>query len=153
MKTVVPFRDEDLDQVRALYGRASPAITHGPWDDDLIAINEVYVAPGGCFLVVKEDRQIIGMGALRIHGDRGAEIKRMRVDPSRQRQGIGQTVFDALLQHAKSAQFRRLFLDTDARWIGAQRFYEKNDFVEYRRESWRGTTLILYERMLTDQPH
>ena len=153
MKTVRPFRAEDLDQVRALYERASLAITHGPWEEDLIAINEVYVAPGGCFLVVEEGRRIIAMGALKMHKDRGAEIKRMRVDPPSQRQGAGQMVLDALLQHANHAHVRRMFLDTDARWVGAQRFYKKNGFVEYRRKLWHGITLILYERMLTDRLH
>ena len=156
MKTLRPFRNEDLDQVWTLHESAMlatgvPLAGPGPWEDDLRAINDVYVAPGGCFYVVEENHRLVAMGALRIHGSREAEIKRMRVDPSSQRQGVGQLVIDALIRHARHAQIHRIFLDAGEQLVAARRFYEKNGFVEYRREIWRGFPMIFYERKLPDR--
>jgi GNAT superfamily N-acetyltransferase len=151
MLTLRSFRDEDSAQVRALYERATLATAgHGPWEDDLAAISTTYISPGGCFVVVQEESSIIAMGALRLHGTHEAEVKRMRVDPSKQRRGLGQMVLDGLLRHATKARVRRVFLDTDDQWSSARRFYEKNGFVEYQRKHWQGTTLVLYERTLGD---
>ncbi len=83
------FHDEDTAQVRALYERATLATAgHGPWEDDLAAISTTYITPGGCFVVVQEESNIIAMGALRLHGTHESEVKRMRVDPSKQRPQI-----------------------------------------------------------------
>ena len=77
MKTLRSFRNEDLAQVWALHERAMLATGvalagPGPWEDDLRAINDVYISPGGCFYVVEEDRRIIAMGALRMHRKSGS---------------------------------------------------------------------------------
>lgn len=88
------------------------------------------------------------MGALRILSPTEAEIKRMRVEPSRQHQRLGQSILDHLLAHARSRGIARVILDTSELQKPAQAFYEKNGFVEYGRSEWNGITLILYERML-----
>lgn len=150
MMTLRPFRSDDLAQVWTLHESAMLATGvalagPGPWEDDLRAILSTYVSPGGCFFVVEEDQRIIAMGALRLHDDGEAEIKRMRVDPAFQRQGIGKLVLDALLQHAKQAKLRRIFLDTGEQLVAARHFYEKNGFTEFRREVWHGFPMIFYE--------
>lgn len=148
------FQSNDAKQVFALHEealRATGAFSkRGPWDNDLENIEKIYVRPGGCFYVVEEDGVIIGMGALKRHANGEGEIKRMRIAPEKQRRGLGQMIFDALLKTAVKNDISRIFLDTTNRQIAAQKFYQKNGFKETHREELRSMTVIYYE-MLIDQ--
>lgn len=53
----------------------------GPWDDDLDAIESVYLDGLGEFLVGVAGGRIVAMGALLRRSKLVAEIKRMRVHP------------------------------------------------------------------------
>lgn len=128
--------------------RATGAFTkRGPWDKDLENIEQVYVQTGGSFYVVEENEAIIGMGALKRHENGEAEIKRMRIAPDKQRRGLGQLIFDALLNDAADHNVSRIFLDTTNQQIAAQKFYEKNGFKEFRREELQTMTVIYYEKL------
>lgn len=150
MKTLRPFREGDAEQVWSLHERALAVVGahagHGPWDDDLRKIDEVYVRTGGCFLVVVEDEHLLAMGALKRHANGEGEVKRMRVEPAFQRQGLGQLLLDALLKDAKGKGIKRLFLDTTEQQVAAQRLYEKNGFTKFETKRWRDMTMIYYER-------
>lgn len=141
----------DRAQVVDLHERALLAtgalVEHG-MDDDLRNIEETYVRPGGCFYVMDEDGAVIAMGALRLHGNDEGEIKRMRVEPSQQHRGYGQTVLDALIKAAKNRGISRLYLDTTSQQTAAQKFYEKNGFQEFRRQKLQRMTVIYYEMSL-----
>jgi len=128
--------------------REAGSFALGPWDDDLKNIEDVYIRPGGCFVLIEENGSIQAMGALKIASEYEAEIKRMRVETSLQRKGYGQQIFDYLLLHAKEHGIKRLFLDTTHHLTAAQRFYEKNGFAEYERKPLSSFTLILYEKFL-----
>ena len=117
----------------------------GSWDEDFKNIEEVYINPGGCFVLIEENGSIKAMGALKIVSEKVAEIKRMRVETSLQRQGLGQKIFDYLLLHAKNSGIERIILDTSEVQEAAQKFYIKNGFTEYKRETWRNMTIIFYE--------
>jgi len=118
----------------------------GPWDADMDNIEEIYIRPGGCFVLIEENGAIQAMGALKIISEKVAEIKRMRVETSLQRQGLGQKILDYLLLHAKSKGIERIILDTSELQGAAQNFYKKNGFTEYKRSKWNGLTIIFYER-------
>jgi GNAT superfamily N-acetyltransferase len=145
------YRKEDADKVVEFHERVlkqTGVFAPGPWNDDMRKIEEVYIRPGGCFLLIEENEEIIAMGALKIISEKEAEIKRMRVDPARQRQGFGQLIFNRLLEFAHQREINRLILDTTEIQTSARRFYEKNNFIEYGRKTWNGHVLILYERIL-----
>jgi ribosomal protein S18 acetylase RimI-like enzyme len=149
--TVRHFRNEDTQKAIEFHERVlrgTGTFVPGPWNDDMKNIEAVYVRPGGCFVLIEEDETIIAMGALKILSDHEAEIKRMRVEPSRQRQGLGQMILDYLLSHAKKRGIQRVILNTTELQKQAQRFYEKNQFVEYGRDTWGDFKLILYERII-----
>ncbi|HEX3043347.1 MAG TPA: GNAT family N-acetyltransferase [Bacillota bacterium] len=132
------FRKEDTEKVIEFHERVlrgTGTFVPGPWNDDMKNIEEVYIRPGGCFVLTEEGASIIAMGALKILSDTEAEIKRMRVEPSRQRRGLGQQILDYLLSHAKKQEIQRVILDTTELQKAAQRFYEKNQFVEYGRDT------------------
>ena len=150
------FQPADAKQVFALHERALEATgaftKRGPWDHDLENIEEIYVRPGGCFYVIEEANAIIAMGALKRHAKGEGEIKRMRVAPEKQRQGLGQQLLNVLLETAKERGILKIILDTTNQQSAAQKFYVKNGFRETRREKLRTMTVIYYERIIPTSP-
>ena len=123
-------------------------IGSGHWDEDLNNIEAIYLQPGGDFLIVSHENRLIAMGALRRIDESCGEIKRMRVEPSFQGQGLGQRLLNALIERARELGYRKIVLDTTVKQIAAQRLYEKNGFTEVRRGSLGGFKTIYYERFL-----
>ena len=68
----------------------------GPWDDDLRDIKKYYLDSNGEFLIVLDNDTLIGMGAFRKINSHDAEIKRMRVAPVCQGQGVGKMILKKL---------------------------------------------------------
>ncbi|HZO75316.1 MAG TPA: GNAT family N-acetyltransferase [Ktedonobacteraceae bacterium] len=130
-----------LQQTGAYLGR-------GPWDNDINAIEEVYLKNQGEFLVGECDGLIVAMGALRRTSSERAEIKRMRVHPDYQGRGYGQLILDELEAHARALGYQVLHLDTSILQIPAQRLYEKNGFSEVGRATYQQLEVILYEKQL-----
>lgn len=139
-----------IQQTGAYLGR-------GPWDDDVYAIEEVYLKKWGEFLIGECDSLFVAMGALKRTSPERAEIKRMRVHPDYQGRGYGQLILDELEARARALGYQVLHLDTSIVQIPAQRLYEKNGFHEVSRATYRqevGTgnyqqlEVILYEKQL-----
>ena len=139
-----------LQQAGAYLGR-------GRWDDDIYAIEEVYLKNQGAFLIGECEGLVVAMGALKRTSPERAEIKRMRVHPEYQGRGYGQLILDELEAHARALGYRTLHLDTSILQLPAQRLYEKNGFLEvgrdtYQQEIGRDTSqqleVILYEKPL-----
>ncbi|GCE15257.1 GNAT family N-acetyltransferase [Tengunoibacter tsumagoiensis] len=139
-----------LQQTGAYLGR-------GPWDDDIYAIEDVYLKNQGEFLVGEYDGQVVAMGALKRTDAERAEIKRMRIHPSYQGRGYGQLILHELEAYARSLGYQILQLDTSILQIPAQKLYEKNGYHEVGRETYQqeiGKDLyqplevILYEKQL-----
>lgn len=146
------YRPGDREAVRALHREALEATGtyagDGPWDADLEDVEGSYLKSGGDFLVAVLEGGIVGMGALVRTGPDRAEIRRMRVRPDLQRQGIGRRILRALEERARAMGCLRLHLDTSARQTGAQRFYLKNGYREVDRRAARGEECVFYERSL-----
>lgn len=147
------YRQADKDAVWRLHNVALEQIDahggNGPWDDDLHHIEQVYLESGGEFLVGTENDRLVAMGALLPAGPGQAEIKRMRVEPDRQRQGLGRAILEALLDVAKQKKLSRLHLETTTCQIGAQRLYESAGFVRTGSGRHGTFTLLQYEKHLT----
>ncbi|GAA3599087.1 hypothetical protein GCM10022223_13150 [Kineosporia mesophila] len=88
--------------LRSVMADAGP----GPGDDDLNDIRQHYLEPGGEFLVLETNAQIIAMGALRRTGPTTAEVKRMRVHPDHQGSGHGRLLLNTLEERAVSRGIR-----------------------------------------------
>ena len=139
-----------IQQTGAYLGR-------GPWDDDVYAIEEVYLKNHGEFLVGEYDGLLVAMGALKRTGPERAEVKRMRIHPDYQGRGYGQRMLDELEACARALGYRTLHLDTSLLQIAAQRLYEKNGFREVGRDTYQQwidkdisqpLEVILYEKQL-----
>ena len=122
----------------------------GPWDNDLLHIEQVYLSNGGEFLIGTLEKRIVAMGAFRKTSAERAEIKRMRVHPDFQGNGYGQLILDELERRAKMVGYTSLHLDTSVVQIAAQKLYMKNGYRETGREIHRGLECILFEKSIAD---
>jgi len=133
------FEEQDQDAVYALHLlglKQTGSYIENPeardeWDKDLLNIRETYLNGEGEFLVAHSGVKIVGMGALRKHDARTAEIKRMRVDPEFQGIGIGGRI-----------------LDTSVMQVPAQHLYESRGFELYKRDIQYGQGMMYYEKEL-----
>jgi GNAT superfamily N-acetyltransferase len=120
---------------------------HSGYDADLTRIEAEYLQNGE-FLIATINEELIGMGAIRKIDNRTAEIRRMRVEPDYQGQGLGSLILDRLMETAKALGYTRLILDTTDKMSVARRLYENRGFKEYRRNILDGFTVIFYEMNL-----
>ena len=142
------FVSSDTEKVVEFHKRIlneTGAYIPGRWDEDLSNIEDVYINPGGCFIIIEHNNEIQAMGALKGISEKIAEVKRMRVETSLQRQGFGQKILDYLLSYAKEQGYERIILDTTNFQETAQNFYIKNGFTEYDRKELNDMTIIFYE--------
>jgi len=132
------YRPSDKEEVFQLHVRAlkneDAHIYTGEWEKDFEDVEGVYVNNRGEFLVGTIDNKIIAMGGLRKMTEDIVELRRMRVDPAFQRKGYGQMILDALEKRAKELGYKVIQLNTSLKQIPAQKIYEKNGYVEIKRE-------------------
>jgi ribosomal protein S18 acetylase RimI-like enzyme len=121
----------------------------GPWDDDLRDINKHYLESNGEFLIVLDDDKIVGMGAFRKISSNDAEIKRMRVAPECQGQGVGKMVLTKLIESAINKGYSTLILETSDKQIAANALYRNYGFVGIKQEIINGYNCSWYEKKLT----
>ena len=147
--TIRRYEPGDREAVWKLHNDALHAVGahlgNGPWDEDLDAIEAVYLEDGGEFLVGILDQEVVAMGALRRNSDDRAGITRMRVAPSLQGRGIGQTLLEALHNRATELGYATLHLDTTVQQTAARRLYEKNGYREVGRGPIGPFECIYYE--------
>ncbi len=104
---------------------------------DLDDITAHYVTPGHYFVVVEQDGELIGTGALVAEGAGGeavGRIVRMSVAPEHRGQGLGRALVEHLLEEARRCGYRRMLVETTKEWHDAIRLYQRCGFVEYARD-------------------
>lgn len=146
------YQKSDNQQVKDLHRIALESTDafakSGKWDKDLDDITEIYLRKGEFLVGLLGDR-IILMGALKPISDDAVEMKRVRVHPDFQRKGLGQLILESLERRAKELGYKKILLDTTVKQIAAQKMYEKNGYVEIRRqtEGWP-LEMIFYSKRL-----
>lgn len=132
------YQASDKEEVFSLHVRVlkneGAYLYAGIWEKDFEDIEGIYINNRGEFLVGTINNQIIAMGGLRKKTEDMVELRRMRVDPMFQRIGFGQMILDALEKKAWELGYKVIQLNTSARQVSAQRFYEKNGYMEIKRE-------------------
>ncbi len=153
MFTLRRYKPADAEAVAYLHvyaiQQAGAYLGRGPWDDDIYAIEEVYLNNQGEFLIGEWNGIFVGMGALRRTNPERAQIKRMRIHPDYQGRGFGQIIYDELESRARAIGYKTLHLDTSVVQVPAQKLYEKNGFREVGRDVYQGLEVILYEKQLS----
>jgi ribosomal protein S18 acetylase RimI-like enzyme len=139
------FRSGDAEAVWRLHNTALEDAGvhggHGPWEEDLRDVPGIYLDPGGEFLVGLAGNGLVGMGGLLRLSAGEAEVKRMRVHPRLQRQGLGRLILDGLEARARAFGFRTIRLDTTREQAAAQCLYEA---AGYRRTGERQLGRFLF---------
>ncbi|HZZ71043.1 MAG TPA: GNAT family N-acetyltransferase [Pirellulales bacterium] len=120
----------------------------GPWDDDLRQIEKVYCNPYGDFLVGLLHGRMVVMGALRKTGSGRCEIRRVRVHPDFQRQGLGRKIINRLEGHARQLGYHTVHLQTQEIQHAAREFYRRLGYRETRRKVLDGRDYVEFEKVL-----
>jgi len=98
--------------------------------DSLPTHHEDMRPPAGVFLVALLGGEPIGCGALKCHGDKPVEIKRMWVAPSARGLGVGRRLLAELERRAADNGHRRVRLDTNGRLTEAIGMYRSAGYHE-----------------------
>ena len=79
---------------------------------DMDDIQKNYLNNGGIFLVIEDENQIIGTGAIRQLEDKACELKRLWLLTEYHGQGLGYRMLQELLSIAREMGYKRIRLET-----------------------------------------
>lgn len=99
---------------------------------DLQTIPGFYQVNNGNFWVARINGIVIGTISLLDIGERQAALRKMFVHKEYRGKewGVGQKLLDTLLDWAREKNIKEIYLGTTEKFLAAQRFYEKNAFVQ-----------------------
>ncbi len=98
---------------------------------DMDNIQASYFESGGIFLVMLDNEEIIGTGAIRRHEDDICELKRLWFLQEYQGKRLGYQMLQELLVFARDMGYRRIRLETHVVYQKrAVEFYKRIGFVE-----------------------
>jgi putative acetyltransferase len=95
-----------------------------------ISVDEMADARTTVFVARADTGHAVGCGAVTVHEDGIAEVKRMFTVPEARGAGIGAQVLDAIIEHARQQGLVWLMLETGSgpAFADAQRLYERAGF-------------------------
>ncbi len=104
---------------------------------DLNDIPSFYQVKNGNFWIARIDEKVIGTIALLDIGNDQAVLRKMFVvkEYRGKEHGVGQALLDQLIEWAREKAITEIFLGTTEKFLGAQRFYEKNGFTEIPKQN------------------
>ncbi|HET9913501.1 MAG TPA: GNAT family N-acetyltransferase [Anaerolineales bacterium] len=103
---------------------------------DMDELQQTYFDDSGIFLVLTEDDQIIGTGAIRKIDDQTCELKRLWLLFEYHGQGLGYRMIQELFSFARGKGYRRMRLETDqTAQSRAFELYKRLGFYEIPRYS------------------
>ena len=104
--------------------------------DDLDDIQRTYFERDGIFLVMTDNEQIIGTGAVRKLDETTCELKRVWLEFEYHGQALGYRMIQELLMFARQRGYRRIRLETDREAQSrAYELYKRLGFYEIPRYS------------------
>lgn len=145
------FQDNDKSAVFALHQLAmenAGGYLPGPWDSDFESIQQIYLSGGGEFLVGEIDGEIVAMGALLPVDAETAEVKRIRVSPAVQGQGLGEKMLTTLERRADELGYKWLTLDTLEMQTSAVKLFRRNGYLEIGSGSFEGRKQLWFRKEL-----
>jgi GNAT superfamily N-acetyltransferase len=132
----------DLDAVRSLWldyltwGNDELEARHGfrlpvqeAVEHDIATIGK-FQPPDGRLLLGYDDNVAVGTACMRRIALDTCEIKRMWVDPSSRRGGLGRAMLDRLLATARAAGYQRVLLDSPDFMTAAHGLYRSSGFTD-----------------------
>jgi putative acetyltransferase len=95
---------------------------------DIDNFQSYYFGNSGLFLVVIDDNQVVGTGAVRRIDESVCELKRLWLLESYHGKGLGYRVLQKLIKFAQEKGYKKILLETDHAQERAFRFYRKAGF-------------------------
>jgi N-acetylglutamate synthase-like GNAT family acetyltransferase len=131
------YKDTVIDLILSIQNKEFEIPITIQQQPDLNEISKFYQVNNGNFWIGKIEDKVIGTIALLDIGNNKAALRKMFVAKEFRGKefGIGQNLLNTLLGWAKHKGVTEIFLGTTEKFIGAQRFYEKNGFIEIQKES------------------
>jgi putative acetyltransferase len=115
---------------------------------DMDDIQRNYFENDGIFLIMMDDHQPIGTGAIRKRKNDVCELKRLWLLTSYHGKGLGYRILQELFSFARKKGYKRIWLETDAvHQSRALDFYRRSGFYEIPHYTDR-TDDIAMERLL-----
>lgn len=104
---------------------------------DILDVAHYYQTGAGNFWVALAHGEVVGTIALRDIGNRQGALRKMYVKATHRgkEHAVATRLLERLLQSARDAQLRDLYLATTGQFAAALRFYEKNGFVSIAKEA------------------
>jgi putative acetyltransferase len=90
--------------------------------DDLLDIQANYFDNGGTFLVMTENGEMIGTGAIRKYEESVCELKRVWFLPNHHGKGLGYRMLQELFEIARAMGYKKMYLQTDP--VAQKRAYD-----------------------------
>ena len=124
-----PARDDVVkllqEHLADMYATSPPESVHA-LDPDALA------HPAITFWTVRENRQLLGCGALKELSAQQGEIKTMRTAVPARGRGVAGLVLQGIIAEGRSRGYRTLFLETGAEdfFAPARRLYARHGFAE-----------------------
>ena len=100
---------------------------------EMDSIQQNYFDNDGIFLVLTEDGQIIGTGAIRKIEDGICELKRLWLLTEYHGKGLGYRMMQELLSFAREKGYQRIRLETELTQKRALGFYKRLGFYQIQR--------------------
>ncbi len=98
--------------------------------EENMATLEKFSPPDGRLLLAEHDERMIGLACMRKIAEGIGEIKRMYVQPSHRRLGVGRALLERLVEEARQIGYERLRLDSTRFMKDAHRLYRSVGFEE-----------------------
>jgi ribosomal-protein-alanine N-acetyltransferase len=120
-----PLRAFDLDRAAALHGESFGPLGERAWTRQDLA--GLLAAPGVMGLLLQAEGRDAGLALCRVAADE-AELLTIAVRPAERRRGAGRRLLTAVIDHAREAGARALFLEVGADNPLARALYEAMGF-------------------------
>ncbi len=130
--SIVPAREEDLPEVRALFREYGDSLgidlSFQDFEEELRGLPGKYREPEGTILLARLDGKACGCVALRRLGPLTCEMKRLYVRPGLRARGIGRRLVERITAEAARRGYQAMRLDTLPAMEAAQRLYREAGF-------------------------
>ena len=104
---------------------------------DLLDINGFYIKSGGNFLIALDNDTVVGTIAVLNIANNVYALRKMFVDSKYRgkEKGVARILLAKLFVWLKERNAKEVYLGTISKYKAAHRFYEKNGFIEVKKEN------------------